>query len=32
MASRKQEHIDQITERRLIALKKFSFKDRAEID
>ena len=30
MASRKQEHIEQITERCLIAQKKFSFKERAE--
>ena len=32
MASRKQEHIEQITERCLIAQKKFSFKEGAERD
>ena len=32
MALRKQEHIEQITERCLIAKKKFSFKERAERD
>ena len=30
MALRKQEHIEQITERCLIAQKKFNFKERAE--
>ena len=32
MASRKHEHIEQITERCLIAQKKFSFKEGAERD
>ena len=32
MASRKQEHIEKITERCLIAQKNFSFKERAERD